>query len=292
MGRRENREQMPHRRPRRLAAYLAGGALVFALVVAIAVAIAAGRMGGLLARGGPTPDPRWRAIATEQALGFNAPLPVVTRTPRAANGAGTPPSKPSATVGATRSMPAMTPSSIAPTPSPSDLIARLARAEADLRSGEFTNAVDYADGQRASSTVRFALDSDPGQSRLHVISIYRGITGERRLERVIIGDQAWERVGEGAWQPVRVGESVKEQVGALLPRSGDAGAVTGMMSGTGEVALRWQDRASGAAIEVSTDPRTGIPKRLVRANGAGGAVQAVAYQRWNVPIEILQPVNP
>jgi len=64
------------------------------------------------------------------------------------------------------------------------------------------------------------------------------------------------------------------------------------MSSTDEVALRWQDRESGAAIEVRADPRTGIPGRLIRGSGASGATHTIDYQQWNVPIELLQPVNP
>jgi hypothetical protein len=264
---------------------------VFALLLSIIVFAVDGRARALLAGGRPTPDPRWRAIATEQALSWDAPTPIATRTPRAASNVGTPPNKSSGTVEATRAIPTRTPSA-APTATTSDLLARIARAENALRSGNFTSGIEYDNKQRVSSTVRFILGPTPGESRLHLISLYRGTTGERRLERVIIGEQVWERAGDGAWESVRMGESIQDQIVTLLPASGAASAVTGTVGSTGEAALRWQDRESDAAVEIHADPRTGIPQRLVRTYGASGAVQTVDYQQWNVPIEILQPVNP
>lgn len=152
-----------------------------------------------------------------------------------------------------------------------------ARAEADLRSGQFEATIDYGNNTRSTVRVRFDYGDGQRARRLHIATTAENAGGSRATEYLLIGDRSWQRQGAGGWAPANLQDGMWEQVQVLLPRVGAAG----------DVAL--VDAASNADSTLEVDLATGTPRQLRQAQRANRVVLAVAYREWNSPVDIAAP---
>lgn len=175
-----------------------------------------------------------------------------------------------------------------PTPS---IYQRVVNAEAELRTGEFEILAEYGPGSRSLTKVRFDLGDAQHPPRLHSVTTYHGVTGSRIVERIMIGDQSWQRGPDGRWTAVPTGGSMQEQVHAFLPGAGSVADLVREGNGTPAV-LRWYDVGRDADVTLSVDSATGLPRQLRRVLREGGFVVTVTYSGWNTPVDIAQPNLP
>ena len=239
-------------------------------------------------------------VAPSPALALPTPSPAVpTPLPSA------PPSSPIPTP-----LPSTPPSPAVPTPLPSappslvvaaptptagrpptpGVYQRVVKAEAELRTGEFEILAEYGPGSRSLTKVRFDLGDAQHPPRLHSIITYHGVTGSRIVERIMIGDQSWQRGADGRWTAVPTGGSMQEQVHAFLPGAGVVADLVPESTGT-TVVLHWYDSSRDADVTLSVDPATGLPRQVRRVLRATGLVVTVTYSAWNTPADIV-PLAP
>ncbi len=165
-----------------------------------------------------------------------------------------------------------------------------ARAEADLRSGQFEATIDYGNNTRSTVRVRFDYGDGQRARRLHIATTAENAGGSRATEYLLIGDRSWQRQGAGGWAPANLQDGMWEQVQVLLPRVGAAGDVALVdAAGADGAVLRWHDAASNADSTLEIDLATGTPRQLRQAQRANRVVLAVAYREWNSPVDIAAP---
>src|SRR5687768_824862 len=104
----------------------------------------------------------------------------------------------------------------------------------------------------------------------------------------MVGQQAWQRTGAGAWTvPVNL-ESAWGMVQPYLPAIQEVPEP--LVREEGELAiLTWYDVGRNADVTLEVDPATGTPMRLTRVARADNATLTVIYHAWNTPVEITPP---
>jgi hypothetical protein len=173
---------------------------------------------------------------------------------------------------------------------PAPLHQRLQNAFDGLRSGEIETVMSLDGAAQSTSTLMFDLGDGSRPARMHISSIYTGPNGPRTVERIVVGDRAWERQGGGPWQPGRPQSSVWHQVHTLLPRSeplSDA-EVQGTADGT---TLFWHEPGYDAEIALQVDAATAQPRGMQRQSRSTGGLLRVTYSGWNTPVDIVPPTD-
>lgn len=176
------------------------------------------------------------------------------------------------------------------TPRVEPISRRLTSTFADLKSGRIETAISL-DG-RAQSTSRLEFDLGDGNrpARMRMASVYSGANGPQTVERIIVGDRTWERLGNGPWRAGPAASSVWHQVNTFLPRAEplpDAEVQTTPEGAT----LRWQEPGYDADVTLEVDPASAQPLTMERQTGATGGLLQVTYSGWNTPVEISPPAE-
>ncbi len=178
-----------------------------------------------------------------------------------------------------------TPTSLPPT---TLLIQQVAEAVAALRAGEIDAELTYLDGTRTYATVRFDLGDAQREARFKITTTYVGAAGTQLVERITIGDQAWQREAHGAWLATEAHETPIEQLQAFLPHLDPAVAAVAE-EGLAVDALRWYDADRDTDMTLSIDRATGVPRTLQQAARVSRSVLTVTYKGWNTQVEIAPP---
>lgn len=167
--------------------------------------------------------------------------------------------------------------------------ARLAQAEATLRTGQIGATVDFGNGMRTVTDVRFDFGSNGSAARFAITRVYGGATSTHKQELIAIGDRTWQRVDGEAWSIVSVPVAVREQVRSLLPNVNGAMnfAPTGQNT---DAAFRWSDTDRNADVTLTVDGATGIPRHLQQVTHPTDATLSVTYTGWNTAVDIRAPM--
>lgn len=184
--------------------------------------------------------------------------------------------------------PVATPAPPATSPSPATLRRRIIDATAALRSGEVVIAVDEGSNLHVRTIIWFDRGDEQHAMRSRIVAATAGATGTPMIERVVIGDRAWQRQGEAGWESVSAPAGTWVQIEALLPHLAAADDAQIEADGRG-VVVRWSDVARGIDVTVEADPATGIPRQMQQVARASGAVLTVTYAAWNTGVSIDPP---
>jgi len=187
--------------------------------------------------------------------------------------------------------PAATHASSAPTaqlPAASAALKQVAATEAALRSGEFAATLDYGNGTRSSSVVRFDLGDASHPVRLHITTTYTDSGKAQTTERIAIGGKTWQRQANGKWVGVAEQQEALAQLQTFLPHA--ARVVEAQLDSSGPaITLRWYDKASDADVALDADPASGAPRELHQTIRGAKTTLTVIYRGWNTPIEVQPP---
>lgn len=177
------------------------------------------------------------------------------------------------------------------TPSPlRDFTQEVARVEAALQSGSMATVLDYGNGIRSSSWVRFDMGGAQQEPRIQITTAYTNGDTIQNSEQIVIGNQAWHRESGSAWVSLIEQEGMWGQLQSFLPGvSVDLNPE--ITSDENVTTLRWYDRGRDADVTLQVDTSTRIPRRLQRVNRASGQTLTVIYSDWNTPIEIVPPLE-
>jgi len=201
------------------------------------------------------------------------------------------PTSVAATAVAVAPPPALTPpgSTASVAAAPSDIRRRVTDAETTLRTGRITATDDLGDGIRIVTTLRFDLGDGDRAPSAHIVGIYQGDADDQSLERIVIGDRAWQRQHDGGWQIIAMQRETRDQVRAFLPHV-DLAPREMLFEATGQtVTLRWYDAAHDIEVEVKVDSVTGVPRQAKEQIRATGALLTVTYDAWNTDVIITPP---
>jgi hypothetical protein len=183
-----------------------------------------------------------------------------------------------------------------PTPPTKALLEQVDLVLAGLRSGTLEATSDYADGTHTSVSMQFRFGDQRGPARslpaLLSRATYASPDGDRTVERLMWGDQTWQRESGGTWREEHAPqEGVFGSVRPFLPQLAEARDAELVTSGA-EPELHWVDRPRNADMVLRVDPR-GVPKLLRRTAREGGPVLEVTYTGWNTPVDIpVPPLSP
>lgn len=187
-----------------------------------------------------------------------------------------------------------TPASPTPTASPTEdvaalLVQRAITAEENVKTGHLEASVESEQGNDASSSITFDFGDGAQPPRMHFVSTYTSSEVQRTTELIVIGEQFWERIDEGAWTEVGAREGVWGQVQSYLP---GVAAITDttQVSAEGD-RLTWSDHVRDVDVTLQVDEATGVPQQLRRASRSTDTVVIVTYEDWNAPVEIQMPVG-
>lgn len=186
------------------------------------------------------------------------------------------PSRSSPTAGAATAAP----------PEAASLIAQVTAAESALHTGEFTATLDYGDGVRSSTHMRFDRGDGHRAPRFSITSIYEGSGEKQTIERITIGGQSWQRQPDGRWASRPAREGMEDLLNVLLPRA-DTITNAEAVREADRVMLRWHNASQNTDTTLVVDPTTGIPRELHQLTRTTGEVLTVTYGGWNTPVEIL-----
>lgn len=240
------------------------------------------------------PAPAPTALAQPAASNTAAPAPAATPAPLTPSARPPLAAAPTATTpvffNAADPTPAPTVAEPAPTaPAPATpLLQQLGEVVAALRAGEIDAELSYMDGSRAYAIVRFDLGDDQRAPRFKITTTYVGTAGTQLVERITIGDRAWQREPNGAWMATEAHETAIEQIQTFLPRLDPALAVTAE-EGREVSTLRWYDAGRDADMTLSVDRATGAPRSLQQAARASGSVLTITYKGWNTLVQVAPP---
>jgi hypothetical protein len=243
----------------------------------------------------PAPEPT--TLAQPTARNTAAPLPPASPTPAApptlaAIGAASAAPTATTTVFFSAADPTPAPAVAEPTPTSLPPTIRLIRqvdeAVAALRAGEIDAELTYLDGTRTYATVHFDLGDDQRAPRFKITTTYVGTAGTQIVERITIGDLAWQREAHGAWLATEAHETPINQLEAFLPHL-DPAAAAMAEEGLEVDALRWYDVRRDTDMTLSIDRATGAPRTLQQTARVSRSVLTVTYKGWNTQVEITPP---
>jgi hypothetical protein len=164
----------------------------------------------------------------------------------------------------------------------------VAAAEKALRTGKIETLMTVDAATHSAAKLLFDLGDEAQPPRLYMTSTYTGPAGSQVIERVVVGEQEWERRGGSRWAAVPARDSVWHQVQMLLPNA--ARAHDPEVAPAGEAAvLSWPEPGYDADVKVQVDPASGVPRSLQRTTRSTGAVTRITYSGWNTPTEITPP---
>jgi hypothetical protein len=175
-----------------------------------------------------------------------------------------------------------------PPPDAAALTRREIAAESTVSAGEFAVTVTYPNGTYSRQEVRFDF-RDAATPRLQLTATFEGANTTETVERIVIGDRAWQRDSSAPWRAITVPADKRDLIANLLPhleRVADAGVA---FDGANAL-LRWQDSDGDALLRV--DPVTGAPQELTRTTPASGMSLAARYVRWGSAAPITPPEDP
>jgi len=175
------------------------------------------------------------------------------------------------------------------TPSVATVLQQVTKAEKALRTGELQALVDYGQGSRSLARVRFDLGDAEHAPRLHIITTYESANGSQTSERIIIGDQSWQRQPDGRWASVTEEEGVWGQVQTFLPHAAEISNAE-IESGDPTI-LQWYEVGRDADVTLQIDPATGIPHELRQVGRTTKMILTVLYNGWNTAVEIMPPAE-
>lgn len=233
----------------------------------------------------PTPAaPGSGPVAQESISAESAPAPIEPTAPVSAPTVAR--SLPTSGSPAATEMPGPT----AGPPTAAEVLRQVAAAEAALRTGQLEGTIDYGNGTRSSAQVRFDLGADGGVPRLHIVTTYQSASGTQTVERITIGDKAWQRQPGGEWTTIAEQEGAWGQVQTFLPH---AASITSAEtdSSTGPALLHWYDAVHDADMTLQVDLATGVPRELRQVTRGTGLALTVIYSGWNTPVEINPPAG-
>lgn len=207
-------------------------------------------------------------------------VPIATSVPLAAPSVPTPPT---ATVPIA---PTTIPAAVRTPTTPPTLRQRAIMAEKTLQSGRLVATIDYGNGTRATSTLRFDFGGAGQPPTMQLTIVYEGVTGSRSTEFIASGERYWQRAADGTWAATSPLEGVRGQVSGFLPGLGAVG------DGAASTTFHWHDDARDAAATLDVDPVTGIPQRLSRVSATNGTTLTVMFTEWNTPQVIDLPQAP
>jgi len=219
-----------------------------------------------------------------------------TATPTAASAAAVsaPPATrtaPPSVVSTPTVIPTQPPATASPsaTPAAADILARVAAAEAALRSGQFEALIDYNAQSHSTALVRFDLGDDRQAPRFQITSVYTGTGGAQTVERIAIGERAWNRQARG-WLVGPAREGIADQIRVFLPQAQPVAQVEVVHTGDATT-LRWYDQSRDADVTLVVDTASAVPRQLRTVARASGTVFVVIYRAWNVAVEIRPPAE-
>src|SRR5207249_1820268 len=138
------------------------------------------------------------------------------------------------------------------------LAARVAAAEAALRTGRFDATIDSG-GSHSTAQVWFDVGADQRPSRFHIRTTYKGSSPtETVTERILIGDRAWQRRPDGKWEGIPEQEGASGQIQTYLPHAASAPSPAVKSAGKATT-LSWYNAASDADVTLLLNPSTGVP---------------------------------
>jgi hypothetical protein len=177
----------------------------------------------------------------------------------------------------------------APTAVSQALLNHVAAAEAALRTGQFDVSMDSGGGSRSTSRVWFDLGDSSHDSRFRIVTAYEGrVPAGAALERVLVGNRAWQRGPNGKWALVPGQEAAREQLQAYLPHA--TAAPDPRIGSAGESStLTWYDAPRNIDVTLQVDPATGVPRQMKQVTRKTGSTLIVNYTGWNTPVEIVPP---
>ncbi|MDQ3699509.1 MAG: DUF4388 domain-containing protein [Chloroflexota bacterium] len=173
-------------------------------------------------------------------------------------------------------------------PTPASIPQRAISSESDLRTGQLDAAISYDGADQSTARLVFDLGDGVQPPRMRLTSTYSGPAGMQSVERIIVGNRVWERLGNGRWSAVPPREAVWHQVRAFLPGTERATSPEVLPSGDG-TELRWHDPGYSTDVSLTVDSSTGMPRRLQRLTRSTGGMLRVTYSGWNTPVDIAAP---
>jgi hypothetical protein len=168
---------------------------------------------------------------------------------------------------------------------PAALLQQVADIEAKVRAGEFEATLDYGNGDRTVTILRFDLNDTP---RYQLLTTYYSADGTRNAESVLIGDQAWERQPDDTWLSSPNRGSVSHQVRSLLPGVNPS-LQAEISAENNQTIISWYDAQKDEEFLLSLDSETNIPIELRQTRRATRSVLTVIYKNWNAPMTITAP---
>jgi hypothetical protein len=150
--------------------------------------------------------------------------------------------------------------------------------------------MDYGKGSHSVQHMRFDLGDLQHEPRYYASAAYQNGAIQQTVERIIVGEQSWDRRAGDPWKPQPAHEGVVGEIQLLLPHA-DSISDPSITIESGMVVLRWIDEARDADMTLTVSPDTGIPRKLRQVTRATGVVLTVAYTGWNEPVEINTPQN-
>jgi hypothetical protein len=232
-----------------------------------------------------TPEGVATAIRSEAGVGVSVPA-----TPRPAS--PTPrSSSPTELSGATPTVTAEPTATATPELTAGIVIAAVAAAESDLRTGTIDASITYAGASSSAQHVAFDFGRDGSPAMFHLVASYTGTGGTRQTETLRVGTQTWERQADGTWhETTQQLEGAWGQIQGFLPHlASDASAE--LSQSDGHNVLRWYDPARDADVTLEVDGLTDVPARMIRVSRATGVTLNVVYTGWNSPVSIDSPGN-
>jgi excisionase family DNA binding protein len=172
--------------------------------------------------------------------------------------------------------------------SATDVLYRVAAAEAALRRGQAEARISNADGTGAWAQVRFDFGDTTRPPAFHITSIYTGTAGVQKVERITIGERSWERSPDGHWSARPAREGIADQVRVFLPHAASI-ANASLENSSAAAQLRWHTSAPDSNFTLVVDPSTGTPRELQQDTPSAGSVRVVTYSLWNTAVDIAPP---
>jgi len=167
----------------------------------------------------------------------------------------------------------------------------VASAEAALRTGQFDATIDSPGGSRTTAQVWFDVGDLEHPSRFHIKTTYKGSSPTPTVvERILIGNRAWQREQSGKWTAIPEQEGALGQLPAYLPRIASAPG-PGVETSDDVTTINWYDEARDVEVTLQVDTSTGVPRQMQQVTRKNGSKLVVVYTGWNTPVEIVPPVS-
>jgi hypothetical protein len=178
----------------------------------------------------------------------------------------------------------------APSSDRAQLVARVAMAEASLRSGELRVTRLYDTKAGSSTVLRYDLGDGQQEQRLQRITTYYTSRKAQTVEWLTRGPESWRRQPDGGWEPQPPHEpiDVGAELRAFLPRAETYDGVE-LPREAGYAVLQWHDPERNADLTLLIDPADGVPHELRQTLLETGERLVITYTIWGEPVDIPAP---